>query len=253
MENKMISERIVVIAIAVFSVMLIGSCDSMNVEKANPTKNPEVDKAALKHSNNLTDKKVNGSVVYTDMANGILGRLQKCKFITINFNADIISSNDIVSFPSLRIENSPPQEMNTSCPLVWSGTSFSATFDYSWNLTSGEKIHSIGTISGTMSKTGLNMNSLTAHETIDYPTEEMTYYYDITAKNVPYQFDYEFNEFSPRFGAEGATISQYISSFNIRWDYIDFDGVTQSFSSSSANYKSPDNVPYFYVTFLESN
>jgi hypothetical protein len=247
MENKMISERTIVIAIAAISVMLIGSCDSINVEKVQLGKNPEIGKKITEPSKN-----VGSTTSYVDFANGILSRLQKCKYISIDFNAEIVSNNEFASFSAFNIDNSPPLDNSVSCPLVWSGTSFSANFDYTWKYSSGETVHNTGTISGIVSETGLNLNSLTAHETSDYPTEEITYYYDISVKNVPFQSDYECKEYSPRFSAEGASVGLYISLLNIRWDYIDFEGVTQSFNSISVNYHDQNNKPYLHITFLDS-
>jgi len=81
----------------------------------------------------------------------------------------------------------------------------------------------------------------------------MTYYYDISVKDVTYQFDYEYNEYSPRFCVKGTSVSQNISSFSIQWDYIDYEGATQSRRSTSANYSDPNDEPFLHITFSESN
>lgn len=234
MKNRMISSRILRVAITIFSILLIGSCDSDNIEKVKPGKNVE-----------------NSSEI--NIPNNILSKLQKYKYINIDFNANIENSNDIVSFSSLNIYNSPPAGIVKSYPLVWNGTSFSSKFDYTWNLFSGEKVHNTGTISGTVSATGLNINSLTAHESSDYLTENMTYFYDITVKDVPYQSDYEYNEYSPRFSIHGTSVSQNISSFSMQWDYIDYEGVTQSRRSTKVDYDDPNDEPYLHITFSERN
>jgi hypothetical protein len=188
-----------------------------------------------------------------NIANGILSRLQKYKYISIDFNADFKGNNEIVSFSMLSIDNSPPWGSTQKCPLVWSGASFTTNFDYSWELFSGEQVHSTGTISGTMSANGMIMRSFTAHETSFYPESKDTYNYDVSVKDVPYQPDYEYDEYSPRFGADGATVSQYINSCTMRWDFIDSDGVAQALYSTSINYNDPDDEPYLHITFSGSN
>jgi len=222
------------VAITIFSILLIGSCDSDNIEKVKPGKNVE-----------------NSSEI--NIPNNILSKLQKYKYINIDFNANIENSNDIVSFSSLNIYNSPPAGIVKSYPLVWNGTSFSSKFDYTWNLFSGEKVHNTGTISGIVSETGLKINSLTAHETSDYTTENMKYFYDIIVKDIPYQIDYAYNEYSPRFSIQGSSVSQNISSFSMQWDYIDYEGVTQSRRSTKVDYDDPNDEPYLHITFSERN
>ena len=249
MKNKIISSRMLRVALTIFSILLIGSCDSFNGEKVNPALNPGAGNETIKTINNTIVNKVGKSTANTDLTNGILKKLHNCKYLTIYLNGDIVSNNDFVSFSSLNIDNTPPAGVTASCPLVWIGTSFSAAFDYTWDLLPDETVHSIGTITGTMSSTGLNLNYLTAHLTSDYLTEDMTYYYDLSVRNVPYQFDYKYDEYSPMFSAHGSCVSKYITSFSIRWEYLDVEGATQTYSSILINYKDPNNEPILQITF----
>ena len=202
---------------------------------------------------NATNKLVGHATAVATIAKGILSRLQKFKYMSIDFNADINSNNSIVSFSALSIDNSPPYGSTVKCPIVWSGASFSVSFNYTWQLVSGETVNSTGTIAGTMSANGLIMNTLTAHETSFYPGDGSAYNYDITVNDVPYMPDYEYDEYSPRFGSEGPGVSKYIAAFNMRWDFTDSDGVAQSLRVVSVNYNDPEDVPYLHVTFSGSN
>jgi len=202
---------------------------------------------------NSNGKLVGHAEAEANIADGILKRLQKFKYISVDFNADFVSNNDIISFSSLSVDNSPPWGSKQSCPLVWSGTSFSATFDYSYELFSGEKVHSTGTISGNMSANGRIIKSFTAHEISQYPELGDVFKYDVSARDVPYQPDYEYDEYNPRFSVEGPTVSQYINSYSQSWDFTDSDGKPQSLYSTSINYNDPEDVPYLHITFSGSN
>jgi hypothetical protein len=184
---------------------------------------------------------------------GILSKIQKYQYVSIDFSADIKSNSTTVSFSSLSVDNTPPYGSTEDCPLSWSGVSFSTTFDYSWKLFSGEKVHSYGTISGTMSTDGTIIEKFTAHETSVHPETNDVYKYDITVINVPYQSDYEYNEYSPRFGAESAIVSQYIYAYTQSWDFTDSDGNQQMLYSTTVNYNDPEDEPYLHITFSGSN
>jgi hypothetical protein len=201
----------------------------------------------------LYDNSINSLVGHAtadaDIANGILSRLQKYQWISIDFNADFESNNEIVSFSVLMVDNQPPFGSTQRCPLVWNGANFSTTFDYSWELFSGEKVHTTGTITGSMSANGMIMRTLTAHETSFYPESNDNYLYDISVKDVPYQPDYEYDEYSPRFAVEGSKVSQYINSYAQSWDFVDSDGNPQKLYSTSVNYNDPEDEPYLHITF----
>jgi hypothetical protein len=126
----------------------------------------------------------------SNLNSGMLSRLQKYQYVSIDFSADIKSNSSSVSFSSLSVDNSPPYGSTQKCPLEWNGVKFSTDFDYSWQLISGEQVHSYGTITGTMSDDGKILESMTAHATSYYPETYDAFLYDITVINVPYQSDY---------------------------------------------------------------
>jgi len=186
------------------------------------------------------------------VVNGILSRLQKYQYLSIDFNASIKSNVSYISFSALSIDNSPPWGTSQKCPLTWNGANFSTTYDYSWTSVLGEKIHNTGAYSGTMSANGLIMNSLTAHETSTHPDSKDVYNYDISVTNVPYQSNYEYDAYSPRFAVEGTSVSSHISSYSQKWDFVDGQGKAGSLNSTSVDYNDPEDVPYLHITFSGS-
>ena len=180
---------------------------------------------------------------------GLLDRLHKHRYVSIDFNADINSNNDILSFSSLSVDNVPPWGSSQDWPLEWDGTSFSTSFDYDYELFSGERVHSYGTISGKLSADAETIEDLTANVTSLYPDEGDVYKYFISVIGVPYNATYQYDEYSPRFSAEGPSVSNHIYSYSQSWEFIDGNGQTQTLYATTVNYNDPDDVPYLHITF----
>ncbi|MBN1924482.1 MAG: PKD domain-containing protein [Prolixibacteraceae bacterium] len=182
-----------------------------------------------------------------NIAPGILSRLKRFQYVSIDFNGDLICNNDMVSL-SLSIDNSPPG-VAANYPIDWSGVSFSVNYTYNWELFSGEKVKTEGNIQCTMSANGLKVVSLSAHEVNTYPETGDIFTYDISARDVPYDPSYMYDEYTPRFRNEGPTVSSNIVSYSSRWDFTDSDGNPQSLMCQSADYNNPDDAAYIYITF----
>ncbi len=179
----------------------------------------------------------------------LLKRLQRYQYISVDFNADIKSNNQVISFSSLSVDNSPPLGSDQKFPLEWEGTAFSTDFDYQWELFSGEKVQTYGQIWGTMSEDGTEMVTLTADVTSYYPESGDVFKYFISTVEVPYYPEYEYDEYTPRFQVTGPEVSSHIYSYAQSWDFFDDDGKKQSIYATTVSYNNPDDVPYLYVTF----
>lgn len=179
----------------------------------------------------------------------LLERLQKYQYVSVDFGADIESNNEILSFSSCSVDNSPPLGVSNNWPIEWDGTSFSVSFDYDWELFSGERVHSYGSISGKLSDDGETIESLTAQETSDYPDLNDVYKDFMTVINVPYNPDYQYDEYSPRFSVEGPLVSNHMYSYSQSWDFLDGDGNPQQLYATTVNYNDPDDEAYIYITF----
>jgi len=186
-----------------------------------------------------------------NIANGILSRLQKYKYVAVDFNADMICNVDFCLIGGLTIDNVPAWGMTKEDPVEWDGTSFSTNYDYTWETLDGEEIHSRGTISGEMSANGLVMKSLTANKKSEHKNSGDVFNERITLTTLPYMADYQYDEYSPRFGAEGLDASKHVTSFHIKWDLVNSEGDKFTQESSSANYTDDDWETYLWVTFSE--
>ena len=180
---------------------------------------------------------------------GLLNRLRKFKTVSIDFNADIESNNDILSFSSLSVDNVAPLGEAQSGALEWDGTKFSSSFDYDYELFSGERVHYYGTISGTLSEDGKTLETFTANATSHYPDDGEVFLYFISVIDVPYDEEYIYDEYTPRFGVEGPSVSNHIYSYSQSWEFIDGNGQTQTLYATTVNYNDPDDVPYLHITF----
>jgi len=192
---------------------------------------------------NATNKIVGRATAVANISNG-LNKLQKCKYVSIIFNADIRSTSLLTTFSSLNINNAPTLVMK--CPLVWNGTTFNVTYDYDFSdqfdIMKGRRT---GTISGTMSADWLTINTFTAHETRKYENNISTEINHISVSNIPYLFD---QGTSPRFGVEDSTVQQKISEFSMSTIYQD---ETQSMYSTEVYYNSPYDEPFLYIDFYQ--
>ena len=186
-----------------------------------------------------------------NIAEGILSRLQKYKYVDVLFSADMICNTDFCLIGGLGIDNIPAWGMTKEDPIEWDGTSFSTTYNYTWETIDGEEIHSTGTINGTMSANGLVMKTLNAHKHSVHKNSGDVFDETIILTTVPYMPDYQYDEYSPRFGGTGRTISKYIVSFNIKWDLVNSEGETFTQESNSANFTDDEMETYLSVTFSE--
>ena len=178
-----------------------------------------------------------------------MDRLHKFQYISIDFNADIECNNEIISFSSLSVDNIQPFGSTQNWPLIWDGVSFTVSFDYDYELYSGERVHSYGTISGTLTEDGEMIETLTASSNSNYPEEGDMYKYFISVIDVPYNMEYAYDAYSPRFGSEGPDVINNIYSYSQSWDFTDSDGKAQSLYATTINYNDPDDIPYLHITF----
>jgi len=189
------------------------------------------------------------SCIFDPVSGDQLSKLQKYHYVSIDFNADIESNHEIISFSGLSVDHTPPFGSNQNWNLEWNGTAFSVNYDYNYESSSVGRVHTYGTIGGTLSDDGLTIESLTADQTTQYLDEGDVFKNFITVIDVPYDSDYLYNEITPRFGAEGEGVSNHIYSYNQSWSFTDSDGNPQNLQSTSINYKDPDDEPYLHVTF----
>lgn len=196
------------------------------------------------NSNNMM---VAADTVKANIAKGILSRLQKCQYATIQFSADMLT-NEGFSFGGIHLTNRPPTlSTGGNCPLVWGGASFSAKVDYTAKTSQpGETQHITGTIGGTMSANGLIVTNLTAHLTTETNTAQTTNQ-DISVLNVPYDQNRPSYQI---FEIKSPTVRQYVSAF--AWELVYFDGAVQKVRNvASINYNNPDDVPRLSIYFEE--
>jgi len=189
------------------------------------------------------------SCIFDPIETSLLDRLQKFQYVSIDFNADIESNNEIVSFSSLSVDNTPPFGVNQDYSLEWTDKSFTVNFDYDYELFDGTRCHRYGTISGTLSEDAKTIETFNAEETADYPDDQEVYKNFITVIDVPYNADYTYDDYTPRFGAEGPGVSNHIYSYSQSWDFFDSDGNAQKMYSTTINYNHPDDIPYLHITF----
>ena len=196
-----------------------------------------------------TDKLMGFATAEAKIASGILGELQKCQWVSIDFNASIKSNNEIVSFSVLMLDNEPPLGSKEKHAIKWSGTSFSVSYEYSYRtLLDDNLVNTKGTISGEVSANGLEVKSINGTQT-SIENNEDKWLNTISAKNIPYNVSYEYNEYSPRFTVKGSNTKNSISSYDIRWDYIDSDGKPGAIYVTGTDYNDPNDEPYINVTF----
>ena len=179
----------------------------------------------------------------------LLDRVKQHPNVAIDFNADIESNSEFLSFSSLSADNSPPLGSSQNHALEWNGTSFSVTFDYSYDLFSGEPVRYYGTISGTMSDDGEKVETFTANYTEIHQESGDVYKGFLSVIDVPYPSDYTYDEYTPRYSVEGPSVSNHIYSYSQSWEFVDSDGNQQMMYNTSVNYNDPDDVPYLYITF----
>jgi hypothetical protein len=173
--------------------------------------------------NNATNTVVGKATAEANIAKGILGKLQKCKYLLIEFNA-IMYDNRGYESSGFATNNDPNGEVGY--PLKWNGSSFSCTIDYVYNTTDGQKDTYHRTFTGTMSANGEVIQSLTVQQTqtTTYGLQVWKNNQNLSVSAVPYWDDYYKNENTYRFGAEGSSISKYITSYQSSYETIDWYG-----------------------------
>jgi hypothetical protein len=179
----------------------------------------------------------------------LLDRLKESKYISVDFNADI-KTNSALSFTVLLIDNIPYEGLEDN-PIQWNDNTFSVNFDYSYELFSGDKVRAYGNITGKLTQDSQTIESLTADQTTLYLDTDEVFKDFITIIDVPYQADYEYDSYSPRFSVEGESVKNHVYSFSQSWEYTNDEGQRQLIYSTNLFYDNPDDVPYLHVTFSE--
>jgi len=196
-----------------------------------------------------TDKLLGYVAAEANIANGILSRLKRYQYVSIDFGGDFIGNNESVTLSSLSIDNSPPWGSSLSYPIEWSGASFRVSFQYNGELFSGEKYVTNGSIQCTLSANGLKIVSLSANQLTSYPESKDVFTKNISLRDLTYDPSYTYDEYNPRFSNEGPSVSSNIVSFVTQWEFIDSDGNPFTLVSQSCDYSNPEDEPYLYVTF----
>lgn len=181
----------------------------------------------------------------------LLERIQDYPFVSVDFGADIESNNEILSFSSLSACSGHPVAYSDDYPLEWDGLSFSANYSYDYELFSGERCRTYGSIVGTISEDGQTIESFTADETTLYLDAGDVFKDFITVIDLPYDPDYLYDEYTPRFTAEGPQVSNNIYSYSQSWTFLDDDGVEQTIYATTVNYNNPDVEAFVNITFSE--
>ncbi len=188
---------------------------------------------------NTTNKLVGHAETEASIAKGILSELQKCDGFDINFSPELIY-NCNYSLMYRPIGNNITPDGVSITPIVWSGTSFSANYNYSGTDGTGKSYSRKGSVSGKFSADGLTLISLNASEKLTF-TNGGTVDQRLEAKNLPldknlYEKDYL------TFASYGTDIKDNVVSF--RTSYEDED---TNCSSTSADYTELD--AWLQVTF----
>jgi hypothetical protein len=179
----------------------------------------------------------------------LLERLHEFDQVSIDFNADIESNNDFISFSGLMIDNIPVDAGDF--PLEWNDTQFSVNYDYNYETFGGERIRTYGHITGTLSADARTLESLTADQTSLYLDSGDVFKAFITVIDVPYDADYQYDSYSPRFSAEGQSVSNHVYSYSQSWEFINSEGQTVTVYATSVYYNNPDDVPFLHITFSD--
>ena len=199
---------------------------------------------------NLNNKLVGTAVADAKILSGLIAELQKCKWIEIDFRADVKCNNDIVCFSGLSVDNEPPYQSTTTFPVQWSGTSFNVNFSYVYNTFGNDTSYHNGYLRGEVSADGLNIKSLSAKDVRTVPKGDDIQTEEISVINIPYDPNYEYGGMTPRFSIEGAQTAGHVNSYTISWWFLDSEGKETTISSQSTNWNNPEDVPYVYITFF---
>lgn len=181
----------------------------------------------------------------------LLERVKSYPFVSVDFGADIESNNEILSFSSMSAYSGHPVGYSEDYPLEWDALSFSTNFSYDYELLSGERCRTYGSIIGTISEDGKMIERFTAEETTLYLDEGDVFKNFITVIDLPYDPDYLYDEYTPRYSAEGPGVSNNIYSYSQSWTSLDDDGVEQTLYATSVNYNNPNIEPFVNITFSE--
>lgn len=189
--------------------------------------------------------------ILPDLGNtSLIDRLHKAKYVSVDFNADIQSNNDIVSFSLFTVDNYPLDDVEIN-NFDWNGNSFNASYDYTFKTFDGERIRTYGSIIGTLSDDGETLESLIANQTSLHLDTDDVFKYFLTVIDVPYNPDYDGGSFYTRFSVEGEQVKNNIYSYDQSWEFINSEGETHTVYSTNVYYNNPDDVPYLHITFSE--
>jgi hypothetical protein len=202
----------------------------------------------VKLYDNATGTLVGEALAEANIRDGILGRLQKCKWVGLVFSADIKSNNEIISFSSVDVDNEPPFQSTVKCPLVWNGTKFSSNYAYSYSTLDGTKITYSGVIQGETSAEGLVVKTISGTYDATYSTGDV-WSKKLAFSDVPYDPTYQYDEYNPRFILEGSKSQTHVSTVKCTWNSKDSDGKAFSLTITGVDYASTRKQPYMHVSF----
>jgi len=194
---------------------------------------------------NSTNKLVGHAFAEANIANGILSRLQKYQWVEIMFSAEEQNTNnEFIDFSVLWLDNSPPWGVKSGYPIKWNGASFSVSYDYNYTDFDGNNSFNKGSFTATLSANGLIIKSFEAHETSSNNLFGGTDYDDIAVTDIPYNPDYEYDDYNPRFEIRGSKIASHVSSYSQRL----VDSETEIISTNVV-YSEDDETNYIIITF----
>lgn len=194
---------------------------------------------------NSTNKIVGHAFAEANIANGILSRLQRFQWVEIMFAAEEQNTNsEYIDFSVLWVDNSPPWGVKTGYPIKWNGASFSVSYDYQYEDFQGESSFQNGTFNCTMSANGLMVKTFEAHETSSNNVFKTTDYADIIVTDIPYNPDYEYDDYNPRFEIRGSKISSHVASYSQKM--VDSES---SIVSTTLEYSDDEEGNYIIITF----
>lgn len=194
---------------------------------------------------NSTNKLVGHAFAEANIANGILSRLQKYQWVEIMFATEEQNTNsEYIDFSVLWVDNSPPWGVKTGYPIKWNGASFSVSYDYQYEDFQGESSFQNGTFNCTMSANGLMVKTFEAHEISSNNVFKTTDYADIIVTDIPYNPDYEYDDYNPRFEIRGSKISSHVASYSQKM--VDAES---SIVSTTLEYSEDEEGNYIIITF----
>ncbi|MBP7507615.1 MAG: PKD domain-containing protein [Prolixibacteraceae bacterium] len=181
---------------------------------------------------NSTNKIVGHAAAEASIVKGILGELQKCPGVDINFQPKLVYQCKYLPLFRPMGSTSPPDGIKAT-PIVWNGTSFSVDYSYSATDGTGKPYSRKGSISGTLSADGLTLLKLKANEklifTSGYSTDQSLSVENLTLDKNLYERDYL------TFASYGTDIEDNVVSFSMKYDEDDY-----SCSTTSADYTTED-------------